>query len=81
MAGLISLPSRNKPLMPDFADLYPGFATRWIDGAAGRTLARAGGEGRDQDGMPIMHSLQRCTCDRMVADFPASPSPFSVPTI
>ena len=29
----------------DLADLYPGFASRWIDTSAGRIFARAGGEG------------------------------------
>jgi haloacetate dehalogenase len=31
--------------MPDLADLYPGFASRWIDTAAGRIFVRTGGEG------------------------------------
>src|SRR5258708_10606423 len=31
--------------MPDRADLYPGFASHWIDTAAGRIFARSGGEG------------------------------------
>ena len=31
--------------MPDLADLYPGFASHWIDTAAGRIFARSGGEG------------------------------------
>jgi pimeloyl-ACP methyl ester carboxylesterase len=31
--------------MPDLADLYPGFASKWIDTAAGRIFARTGGEG------------------------------------
>ena len=31
--------------MPDLADLYPGFASRWIDSATGRIFARTGGEG------------------------------------
>jgi haloacetate dehalogenase len=31
--------------MPDLADLYPGFASRWIDTAIGRMFARVGGEG------------------------------------
>ena len=31
--------------MPDLADLYPGFASKWIDSAAGRIFARTGGEG------------------------------------
>ncbi|MGZ3286233.1 MAG: alpha/beta fold hydrolase, partial [Xanthobacteraceae bacterium] len=31
--------------MPDLADLFPGFASRWIDTSAGRIFARAGGEG------------------------------------
>ncbi len=29
----------------DLADLYPGFASRWIDTSAGRIFARTGGEG------------------------------------
>ena len=31
--------------MPDLADLYPGFASHWIDTAAGRIFARSGGKG------------------------------------
>ena len=31
--------------MTDLADLYPGFASRWIDTAAGRIFARVGGQG------------------------------------
>ena len=31
--------------MPDLADLYPGFASHWIDTRAGRIFARSGGEG------------------------------------
>src|SRR5262245_35016307 len=31
--------------MPDLADLYPGFASKWIDTTAGRIFARTGGEG------------------------------------
>jgi len=31
--------------MPDLADLYPGFAAHWIDTAAGKIFARAGGSG------------------------------------
>jgi haloacetate dehalogenase len=31
--------------MPDLADLYPGFASHWIDTGAGRLFARAGGSG------------------------------------
>ena len=31
--------------MPDLADLYPGFAPRWIDTSAGRIFARTGGSG------------------------------------
>src|SRR3954451_10147529 len=31
--------------MPDLADLFPGFASKWIDTAAGRVFARTGGEG------------------------------------
>lgn len=31
--------------MSDLADLYPGYAARWIDTAAGRIFARTGGSG------------------------------------
>jgi haloacetate dehalogenase len=31
--------------MPDLADLYPGFASKWLDTTAGRIFARTGGEG------------------------------------
>ena len=31
--------------MADLADLYPGFASHWIDTSAGRIFARSGGEG------------------------------------
>jgi haloacetate dehalogenase len=32
-------------MMSDLADLFPGFASHWIDTAAGRIFARAGGSG------------------------------------
>src|SRR5262249_27568442 len=31
--------------MPDLADLYPGFASEWIDTSSGRVFARVGGKG------------------------------------
>ena len=31
--------------MPDLADLFPGFASRWIDTSAGKIFARTGGSG------------------------------------
>jgi haloacetate dehalogenase len=31
--------------MPDLADLYPGFASHWIDTSAGKLFARSGGSG------------------------------------
>ena len=31
--------------MPDLADLFPGFASHWIDTSAGKMFARAGGSG------------------------------------
>src|ERR1700722_20909274 len=31
--------------MPDLADLYPGYASRWIDTALGKIFARVGGSG------------------------------------
>ena len=30
-------------IMADLADLYPGYASRWIDTAAGKIFARVGG--------------------------------------
>lgn len=32
--------------MPDLADLFPGFASKWIETSAGRIFARTGGSGR-----------------------------------
>ena len=31
--------------MPDLADLFPGFASHWIDTAVGKMFAHAGGKG------------------------------------
>ena len=31
--------------MPDLADLFPGYASHWIDTSAGKIFARAGGKG------------------------------------
>ena len=31
--------------MPDLADLFPGFASHWIDTSVGKMFARAGGNG------------------------------------
>jgi len=31
--------------MPDLADLFPGFASHWVDTTAGQMFARAGGSG------------------------------------
>ena len=31
--------------MPDLADLYPGYASRWIDTSIGKIFARVGGSG------------------------------------
>ena len=31
--------------MPDLADLFPGYASKWIDTAIGKIFARVGGEG------------------------------------
>src|SRR5499427_1087300 len=36
---------RTSASMADLADLYPGFASHWINTAAGRVFARSGGEG------------------------------------
>jgi haloacetate dehalogenase len=38
-------PAANEAAMPDLADLYPGFASHWIDTSAGRIFARTGGSG------------------------------------
>ena len=32
--------------MPDLADLYPGYASRWIDTSTGKIFARVGGSGQ-----------------------------------
>ena len=32
--------------MPDLADLFPGYASEWINTSSGRILARVGGRGR-----------------------------------
>jgi haloacetate dehalogenase len=37
--------SKSDPTMPDLADLYPHFASHWIDTSAGRIFARTGGSG------------------------------------
>ena len=31
--------------MPDLADLYPGYASEWINTSSGRIFARVGGKG------------------------------------
>ena len=31
--------------MPDLADLFPGYASEWINTSAGRIFARVGGKG------------------------------------
>ena len=31
--------------MPDLADLYPGYASHWIDTSVGKIFARSGGSG------------------------------------
>ena len=41
--------------MADLADLYPGFASRWIDTAAGRV---SGGEGPP---LLLLHGIRRPT--------------------
>src|SRR5256885_13552189 len=33
------------PIMPDLADLFPGFSSHWISPASGRIFARVGGNG------------------------------------
>ena len=40
-----SMPPANEQSMSDLADLFPGFASHWIDTSAGRIFARTGGEG------------------------------------
>ena len=32
--------------MPDLADLFPGYASEWINTSSGRIFARVGGKGR-----------------------------------
>ena len=31
--------------MPDLADLFPGYASEWLNTSAGRIFARVGGKG------------------------------------
>src|SRR5258708_37963638 len=40
-----SSPPGNLSTMPDLADLYPGFASHWVDTSAGKIFVRAGGSG------------------------------------
>jgi hypothetical protein len=35
--------------MPDLADLYPGYASDWIDTSAGRIFARSGAKGLPEE--------------------------------
>jgi haloacetate dehalogenase len=37
--------ARSDIVMPDLADLFPGYASHWIDTSAGKLFARAGGNG------------------------------------
>src|SRR3984893_1795046 len=39
------LPRRSAKLMPDLADLFPGYASEWINTGSGRIFARVGGKG------------------------------------
>ena len=46
--------------MPDLADLFPGFASHWIDTKAGRIFARSGGSGPPVlllHGFPQTHAM------------------------
>src|SRR5262249_27736770 len=38
-------PRRERPIRPDLADLFPGYASEWINTPAGRIFARVGGKG------------------------------------
>src|SRR5262249_56625086 len=43
---------RTSASMADLADLYPGFASHWINTAAGRVFARSGGGGAPPPPLP-----------------------------
>jgi haloacetate dehalogenase len=44
--------------MSDLADLFSGFASKWIDTAAGRMFARTGGEGPPGRTTDLTHDEQ-----------------------
>src|SRR5262249_30024258 len=58
--------------MPDLADLYPGFASHWIDTAAGRDFARSGGMGPPLlllHGYPQTNGMWRRVAPALAAHF------------
>ena len=54
-------------------DLFPGFASHWIDGEAGRVFARAGGSGPPLvllHGFPETHACFHRMCTRPIRSAP-----------
>ena len=49
--------------MPDLADLFPGYESKWINTSSGRIFARVGGNGDKAailwEGEPVGGTLQR----------------------
>src|ERR1700752_2226888 len=45
MAALAGVDARGEITMPDLAELYPGYAARWINTSIGKIFARVGGSG------------------------------------
>ncbi|MCA0407342.1 MAG: alpha/beta hydrolase [Proteobacteria bacterium] len=43
--------------MRDLADLFPGFAAKYIDGEAGTIFARVGGEANDREPIVLLHGF------------------------
>ena len=46
--------------MPDLADLFPGYASEWINTSAGRIFARVGGKGPP---LLLLHGFSSDACD------------------
>ena len=46
--------------MPDLADLFPGYASEWINTSSGRIFARVGGKGPP---LLLLHGFSVHACD------------------